>query len=196
MRHRKASRPVAGSKANDRPRGNDRCLAGLISRANNPKIQSEQPTELVVAVSPTASPSRFRAVLAGTGELQVESSRQPFMDAARVLIENGRDPGAVLVMKHAGTDAVALRARLGTAARLTVEEGDRIPRFRCWKASPHAAGTPWSGFCEGSNREAHEAPSPSTAVPPHNAGTSGPGAAERADEPASADADLGNGGGR
>jgi hypothetical protein len=186
---------VAGSKANDEPRGNDR-LAGPVTRANNPKIQSERPTELVITVSPTGSPGRFRAVLAGTGELQVGSSRQPFMDAARVLIENGRDPGAVLVMKHAGTDAVALWARLGTAAQLTVEEGDRIPRFRRWKALLDAAGTPWSGFCEESNREAREAPSASTAAPSHNAGTSGHGAAERAGEPASADADLGNGGDR
>jgi hypothetical protein len=51
------------------------------------------------------------------------------MTAARVLVEKGYDPNVLLVMKHSGSDIVALRARLGKAAKLTVEEGPHGPRF-------------------------------------------------------------------
>jgi hypothetical protein len=167
----------------------------VASAPSDEAAAAERPA-LVIVVSPVRASGRFEARLAGTDNLLAASSRQPFGDAARALTAQGHDRGAAVVMKHRGSDTVALWARLGTAAQLTVEEGGRIPRFRRWKAPPHAAGTPWSGFCKESNRAAHEGPSASTAAPSHNAGTSDPGAAERAAEAASADADLGNGGDR
>jgi hypothetical protein len=41
-------------------------------------------------------------------------------------------------MRHLGDSTDALTATIGAAARLTVEEGDREPRFRPWK--PFQAG--------------------------------------------------------
>jgi hypothetical protein len=85
---------------------------------------------IVVFVSPIRnSPGRFWATLASTDELLVCSSRHPFVDAARTLIEKGYDPTLTLEMKYAGSNLVALRARLGKAARLSVEEGVNGPRF-------------------------------------------------------------------
>jgi hypothetical protein len=95
---------------------------------------------LVIIVSP-ASSGRFCARLAEGDELLVASSRQPFVDAARVLIEKGHDADAALVMKHAGTDTVALRSRIGTAAGLTVDERSR-PLFTRWMPFPRAAVSP------------------------------------------------------
>jgi hypothetical protein len=61
----------------------------------------------------------------------VGSSRQPFLDAARALIAAGHDPGATLEGWRPGATAFALRARLGTAALLTVDETRTV--FAPWK---------------------------------------------------------------
>ena len=75
---------------------------------------------------------RFEARLAD-GEIIIRASTQPFFDAARVLVARGFNSEAVLQMvRENGTES--LRALLGEAAKLTVEEGGRIsPRFRRWK---------------------------------------------------------------
>jgi hypothetical protein len=86
------------------------------------------PIVILVSAIKTSS-GRFEARLASTGELLVRSSRQPFVDAARALIEKGCDPTAMLEMKHAGRDIVALRGPLLKATRLSVEEGVNGPRF-------------------------------------------------------------------
>jgi hypothetical protein len=63
------------------------------------------------------------------------TSRQPFLEAARALIAMGSHPDVVLVMRHAGSRVVALRATLGVAARLTVDEHNGT-RFARWKPFP------------------------------------------------------------
>src|SRR5262249_25646549 len=60
-------------------------------------------------------------------------SRTPFFDAARTLIAQGYGPCIMLVLRHAGSDKDSLRANLGTAAALTVEETKYGPRLRRWK---------------------------------------------------------------
>jgi hypothetical protein len=64
------------------------------------------------------------------------TSTQPFLDSARVLLEQGYDPGCRLVMRREGSDHDALAARLDAAAKLTVDESG--PRLRPWK--PHPGG--------------------------------------------------------
>jgi hypothetical protein len=56
-------------------------------------------------------------------------SRVVFLDAARVLTAEGAEPATVLQMRHDGSATVALRSTVGTAAGLTVLEGDLRPRF-------------------------------------------------------------------
>jgi hypothetical protein len=95
---------------------------------------------LVIIVSPKGKPGHFRAKLESTGELLVGLSRQPFVDSARVLAGKGHNGNATLVMKHAGSDTVALTAKLSTAARLSVE-GDRFVPCR-EKATQTCVGAP------------------------------------------------------
>jgi hypothetical protein len=80
----------------------------------------------------------FDARLGGNGRL-LAHSRTPFFDAARALLGDGADPAAWLTMMHAGRDDACLRARLGIAAKLTVEESAHGPVARSWRpASPSA----------------------------------------------------------
>lgn len=72
----------------------------------------------------------------------VTRSTQPLLDAARVLLADGVEPSTRIVMRHAGSMVDALISTIGAAAKLTVEEGERAPTFRPWKAGPHAVGTP------------------------------------------------------
>jgi hypothetical protein len=52
-------------------------------------------------------------------------SRQPLLDAAREFLRLGADPDTILVMRRFGSSTESLRARIGVAASLTVEERDR-----------------------------------------------------------------------
>jgi hypothetical protein len=80
-------------------------------------------------------PGRFDAVI--DGKVIVPATRQPFLDGARALLAEGANPEATIVLKHAGSPTECLRARLGAAAKLTVEESNRgKPTFRRWKPRP------------------------------------------------------------
>jgi hypothetical protein len=102
--------------------------------SNGSSIAGRPP--IIIVVSPTESAGYFQAKLQGTDEVLVQKSRQPFLDAARVLVEKGYDPSVLLVMKHLGRDIIALRAPLGKAAKLTVEEGPHGPRFVAFRTGP------------------------------------------------------------
>jgi hypothetical protein len=82
-------------------------------------------------VSPSKS-GLFEATLDGR---VICTSRQPFVDAARVLMAEGCDPKAVLTMRHVGSDIVALTAKLAVAAGLSVGGNDR---FHPW--APYVPG--------------------------------------------------------
>jgi hypothetical protein len=71
-------------------------------------------------------------------------SRQPLLDSARVLTAEGVDPATTIRMRHGGATHDAMRATVGVAAKLTVEENERVgPRFARWKPFPRsAAGAP------------------------------------------------------
>jgi hypothetical protein len=88
--------------------------------------------QVSIVVEPVGNHGRFSARF--DGRVLVASSRQPFLDAARVLLAEGRDPSIILTMRHAGNPTECLRARLGVAAGLTVREEDgRPPRFARWR---------------------------------------------------------------
>jgi hypothetical protein len=59
-------------------------------------------------------PGRFTARI--DGRVLVQSSRQPFLEAATVLVAQGYHPGAMITMRHAGGLVDALRAKLGGGA--------------------------------------------------------------------------------
>jgi hypothetical protein len=60
-------------------------------------------------------------------------SSQPFLDSARVLIEQGHPADTLLVMRHAGSPEAALSAPLAIASQLDVAEtpyGPKLVRHR------------------------------------------------------------------
>jgi hypothetical protein len=100
------------------------------------------PTHMLL-VSP--APRKSGGVLPGKFDARlgdrsiVEASRTPFCDGARALLAQGlAAPGDLLVMRHTGSQHDALRAMVGVAARLTVDEtsGNGTPRFVRWKPMP------------------------------------------------------------
>jgi hypothetical protein len=91
------------------------------------------------------------------GSPLVTASRTPFLDAARALVAAGHPADAVLIARRAN-GAEALRAQLGSAARLEIGEGLRFVRYRPPaarrpRARPYAATVP---------RAVPESPSPKT----------------------------------
>ena len=64
-------------------------------------------------------------------------SRQPLLDAARVLINEGIDPTTPIATRHAGADFDAMTSTVGTAAKWTVKENEiQSPHFVRWEAFP------------------------------------------------------------
>ena len=62
----------------------------------------------------------------------VAASRTPFCDGARALLADGTaQPSDVLIMRHAGSQHDALKAAVGIAAMLTVDESE-TPRLHKW----------------------------------------------------------------
>jgi hypothetical protein len=68
---------------------------------------------------------------------------QPLLDGARALLASGFSAHTVIELRHAGSDAVAMRAVLGVAACLTVTANRTgRPVFRCSKATESDAAAP------------------------------------------------------
>jgi hypothetical protein len=75
--------------------------------------------------------SRFTARLP-SGEILVTGTLTPFFAAARALIARGANPADVLIARHKGSDTIALKAKVGAAAKLAVRDTDLGPRFIPW----------------------------------------------------------------
>jgi hypothetical protein len=71
--------------------------------------------------------------------LLIKSTRQPLLDGARVLLDQGIDPDTTVVLRHDGSSADSLTAKLGAAARLTVEETAHRPAFRSYRMASRGA---------------------------------------------------------
>jgi hypothetical protein len=104
-----------------------------------------RPLTLVVTPCPSSA-NKFEARLEGQKQILC-ISKQPFLDGARALLEQGYDPGLILMMRHAGSDFDSLRGKLGVAATLTVDESN-TPRFRKWKTFSSREGCPPNDFSE------------------------------------------------
>jgi hypothetical protein len=98
---------------------------------SKPSCRTEASSKIIVTPAPHY-PWCYEARLDGH-DYVLCVSRTPFFDAARKLIAQGYDPGITLILRHAGSDTESLRARLGTAASLTVEETGYGPQLRRWK---------------------------------------------------------------
>ena len=64
-------------------------------------------------------------------------SRQPLLDAARVLLDDGVDPETSIATRHAGAGFDAMTSTVGAAAKWTVRENESVsPTFVRWWAFP------------------------------------------------------------
>ena len=72
------------------------------------------------------------------GKSIARPTRQPFLDAARVLLALGHDPATLIEASHRGSAIVAMRSTC-EAAKWTVEESDRGGlRKKLWQPHPMA----------------------------------------------------------
>jgi hypothetical protein len=89
-------------------------------------------TVIQLTITPRpGKPGRFDVYV---GDRLICSSRQPLLDAARVLLAEGIAPDAMVELRHAGADHVALCAKVGAAAKLRIVEGGDTVRFARWSA--------------------------------------------------------------
>jgi hypothetical protein len=98
-------------------------------------------TVMIIVTPTTRRPGHYNAGLED-GSVIVQASRQPFLDAARALINHGVDPSIILEMWHQGAAHHSLRAQLAHAAKMAVEErnvGGKPPRFVRYRPFNRAA---------------------------------------------------------
>ncbi len=119
------------------------------------RTQNPAAPPIKIILEPVNRRGRSRASLPD-GTVLVASSRQPFLDAARVLIAAGYDPDSWLEGWRPGATAFALRARLGIAAGLTVDETKTV--FAKWK--------PFSSSAVASSIDHSEIPATTLAAAP------------------------------
>jgi hypothetical protein len=90
------------------------------------------PTQIEIVIAPAGDRTDADVFTAHWGDRRLATSRTPFFESARKLLELGADPGDVLIMRHRGSDTVSLRARVGVAAKLRVKETAAGPRYVPW----------------------------------------------------------------
>jgi len=129
--------PGANGSANYRPRF--RSSETQHPDEANARQHSNPPATIKIILEPVNRRGRSSASLPD-GTVLVGSSRQPFLDAARVLIAAGYDPDSWLEGWRPGSTAFALRARLGVASGLTVDETRTV--FAPWKPFSPSAVSP------------------------------------------------------
>src|SRR5262245_27130502 len=86
----------------------------LFRSARNAPAMQQFAQVLLCEVAPSGVPGEFKATV--NGELVVASSRQPYFDAGRVLVERGCETSSILILRHAGSDTNSLVANVGVAA--------------------------------------------------------------------------------
>ena len=88
--------------------------ATVAASGDSKKARSRRTTGFVanvtIVIEPVGHHGRFRACV--DGRVIVASTRQPFLDAARVLIGEGHDRRTILEMRRAGADQVSLHGPL------------------------------------------------------------------------------------
>ena len=90
--------------------------------------------DLTITITPaTGRPGQYAARL-NDGRLIVNASKQPFLDAARVLVAEGHSTCTMLEAWRPGAIDWDLRATLGVAAALDVRETPHGPAFRPFMA--------------------------------------------------------------
>jgi hypothetical protein len=119
-------------------------IVGTPGKKSDNSAQSS-PAQLSIVIEPSPSKPGYFISWDADRSAVICVSRSPFVDSARCLVSGGNHPNCILEMRHAGRSDVSLRARLGHAAGLVVEEGAHGPVFRAIReGSPGAVAASWS----------------------------------------------------
>jgi Fe2+ transport system protein FeoA len=93
-----------------------------------------EPTMNVDVEPSVSAPGKWNA---RCGPYEIRGTRTPLLTMARKLLEAGTDPNTELRLVHRGAQTVAMRVKLGDAAKLTVDENrESGPRFAKYHVSP------------------------------------------------------------
>jgi hypothetical protein len=123
-----------------------KCVFGAVTNPAVDPLSKLSAASATITITPAPSGiGRFEARLDGNDRILCVS-RTPLFDAARALVAAGYEPNLMLSLRHAGSATDSLRAKLGAAASLTVEETDFGPKLRQWKPFPTLAVKPRIAF--------------------------------------------------
>jgi len=89
--------------------------------------------EFEIVIAPAGAHRQADVFTAHWGDILLATSRTPFFDSARKLLELGADPNDLLIMRHGDSAATSLRARIAAAAKHTVTETNAGPRYITWR---------------------------------------------------------------
>jgi hypothetical protein len=103
--------------------------------------------EMQIVIAPAGGQRQADVFTAHWGDILLATSRTPFFDSARKLLEVRADPNDLLVMRHQVSDTTGLRARIGVAAKLGVHETNAGPRYTLWRDLSEIWGREGEGDC-------------------------------------------------
>ena len=90
-------------------------------------------TEMEIVIAPAGGQRQADVFTAHWGNILLATSRTPFFDSARKLLEIGAEPTDLLIMRNEGSSTPSLRARIAAATKLAVTELGLVPdTFRGW----------------------------------------------------------------
>jgi hypothetical protein len=93
-----------------------------------------EPTMNVDVEPSVSAPGKWNA---RCGRTEIRGTRTPLLTMARKLLDNGADPNTELRLVHRGSPTVAMRVKVGDAAKLTVHENRESGlRFAKYHVSP------------------------------------------------------------
>jgi hypothetical protein len=109
---------------------------------NDQRVRGEFPTDsapsqtIILVIKPAGRAGRF---LGHVGDELIVTSRQPFLDGARALLDRGYDPTTPYNIRHATSDVLSfVTTTIGHAAGLSVVDAAQGTRFRKFVSSDDA----------------------------------------------------------
>jgi hypothetical protein len=114
------------------PRLVDMLIAGVRAARPiplEPPWEGHEMIEMEIVIAWAGGQRQADVFTAHWGDILLATSRTPFFDSARKLLEIGAEPTDLLIMRHQGSSTPSLRARIAVAAKLAVSDTRRKQRY-------------------------------------------------------------------
>ncbi len=130
-------------------------------------------TEIIIVLSPSFDRrgkrrhDRFDVRINGSSEVICDATRQPLLDAGRVLLARGFDPATIVCMVHRNAPTVvSMREPIGVAAQFDVR-GEKFVRRKLPQGPMPRPGLRINGSARASTTpSATSSPASTTSTPP------------------------------